>query len=155
MDETYCIAPADHPSICGEVREFVCRLQTEQRFFGPTARRNPKPSRSLVDALCRRGGFRLAAVEHGKIIGLARVDDDGELFIAVDAEHRRHGIGTALGRMAAIRAVDIGHRRLVMRTTRRSHAAQRVGEELGCVVIHGHRGRTELILDLMTVERIA
>jgi len=155
MDESYCIAPADHPSIGGEVNEFIRRLQTEPRFFGPSARANPKPSRRLRDALCERGGFRLAAVEHGSIVGLARVDGAGELYIAVEAEHRGRGIGKALGRMAAIRAVELGYPRLVLMTTRRSHAAQRVGEELGCIVVHGHHGRTELILDLIDAELTA
>jgi GNAT superfamily N-acetyltransferase len=143
------IVAADHPALARDIEAFLARVRREQRFFGPTARSNPEPSRSLVTALGDRGGFRMAAVECGRIIGLARVDRAGELFLVIDPDHRGRGIGTALGRAMAERARDLHVSRLVLRTTRRSDAARRVGEELGAVVLHHGRGRTELVLDLL------
>lgn len=152
---TIRIAAADHPSMHGEIDAFVDRLRDEHRFFGPTAKRNPKPTRSLLVALQGRGGFRVAATDGVRIVGLARVDGAGELFLAVDAEHRGLGIGTDLGRAAAERARDLNYARLVIRSTQRSRAVRRVGDDLGCLIVDEHRGRIELILDLAVAERSA
>ena len=147
---------ADHPSVEPDVERFLAVLRSEPRFFGPRARAAPKPFPSLIDALGRRSGFRVAAVADGEISGLITVDAHGDVAIAVAAERRGHGIGTALGRAAVARAIDLGYRRLVVRSSQRSHAARRVGEALGCTVIDVGRGRTDLILDLVeTGEHIA
>lgn len=149
------VVAADHPSLDRDIDAFIDRLQCEQRRFGPSARSNPKPSRSLCDDLRNRGGFRLAAVECGQIVGLARIDGAGNLTIAVDAERRGLGVGTTLGRAMAQRALQLHYPRLVLWSTRRSRAARRIGEELGAVVVeHGH-GRMEFILDLIPVEQTA
>jgi GNAT superfamily N-acetyltransferase len=155
MADEICIAAADHPSLDGDVETFLGRLQAEERYFGPSARSNPKPSRSLISSLRAHGGFRMAAVECGQIIGLARIDGAGELFMAVDAEHRSRGLGIALGRAMAHRARHLHYTRIVMRSTKRSRAARRIGEELGCVVVEGHHGRTDFIIDLLSNEQIA
>lgn len=149
------VVAADHPSLTGEIDAFLDRVRREQRYFGPTARANPKPSRALLAGLGARGGFKMAAVERGRIVALARVDEAGELFLTVAPEHRGRRIGTVLGRATVTRAVDLHHRRLVLRTSRRSRAARRVGEQLGAVVVELDRGRTELILDLAPDERSA
>ena len=57
------VVAADHPSLDRDIEAFIDRLQCEQRRFGPSARSNPKPSRSLCAGLRHRGGFRLAAVD--------------------------------------------------------------------------------------------
>ena len=44
-----------------------------------------------------------------------------------------------------------GYRRIVLRSTRRSRAARRVGEQLGCVVVERSHGRTDMILDPATI----
>lgn len=149
------VVAADHPSLVGDIDAFLDRLQREQRYFGPTGRANPKPFRSLIASLGKRGGFRMAAVECGRIVGLARVDGAGELFLAVGPEHRNRGIGTVLGGAMAERARDLHFTRLVLRSSRRSRAARRIGEQLGAVVIDHARGRTEFILDLIPTERTA
>ncbi len=149
------IAAADHPSLFGDIDAFVERLESEERYFGPTAKRNPKPTRSLLAALRQRGGFRMAALDGDRIVGLVRVDGAGELFLAVDGEYRGRGIGTELGRAAALRARELYYTRLVIRSTRRSRAVRRVGEELGCLVVDGRRGRIELIIDLADSEQTA
>ena len=149
------IVAADHPSLAGDIDEFLTRLQLEQRFFGPTANTRPKPSRPLIAALRERGGFRMALFVDERIVGLARIDGAGELFLAVAPEYRGDGLGTELGRAMATRARQLHYTRIVMRTSRRTSAARRVGEELGCVVIDVGQGRTEFILDLLPTERIA
>ena len=155
MADEICVAAADHPSLDGDVDAFLARLRAEQRYFGPSARSNPKPSRSLISSLRGRGGFRMAAGEGGQISGLARVDGAGELFMAVDAEHRGRGIGGELGRGMARRARQLHYTRIALRSTGRSQAARRIGEDLGCIVIDGHDGRTEFILDLLPAEQTA
>lgn len=149
------IVAADHPSLVGDIDLFLEGLRREQRFFGPTARSSPKPFSSLIGALGQRGGFRMAAVECGRIVGLARVDGCGEMFLAVGAEHRGRGIGTTLGGAMAARARDLHYTRLVLRSSRRSRAARRIGEQLGAVVVDLDRGRTEFVLDLAPSGRTA
>lgn len=149
------IVVADHPSLVGDIGAFLGRLRREQRYFGPSARLNPKPSSSLIEALRDRGGFKMAAIECGQIVGLARIDCGGDLMIAIDAEHRGRGIGPVLCGAMATRARDLQYRRLVLRTTKRSRAAQRIGEELGAVVIERGRGRIEFIMDLTETEQTA
>src|SRR5262245_45922324 len=85
------VVDALHPSLDDELERFFDDLRDEPRYFGPSASSNPKPFRSLVDALRRREGFRLAALECGRVVGVARVDRAGELFIAVIADRR--GVG--------------------------------------------------------------
>lgn len=152
---TIRIAAADHPSLFGDIDAFIDRLQSEERYFGPSAKLNPKPTKSLLAALRGRGGFRMAALDDDRIVGLVRVDGSGELFLAVDGEYRGHGVGTELGRAAAMRARELFYTRLVIRSTQRSRAVRRVGEELGCLVVDGRRGRIELIIDLADAEQTA
>lgn len=142
------IIAADHPSRDREVARFLAGLASEPRYFGPSAAANPKPFPSLIQALGAHGGFRLAAIEGGHVIGLVRVDEHGHAFIAVVPERRGAGIGTALGRAALDRAIRLGYTRIVLRTSRRSRAARRVGTALGCTVVDQGRGRTDLIVDL-------
>ena len=149
------IVAADHPSLGGDIEAFLDDVQRQQRFFGPSARSNPKPFRSLIDSMRERGGFRLAAVECGRIVGLARVDGAGEMFLVVGAEHRGRGIGTVLGRSMAERGHALHYTRLVIRSTRRSRAVRRLGEALGAVVVDDGDGRTEFIMDLIPTGQTA
>src|SRR5262245_13106189 len=141
------IVDADHPSLDAEHQRFFEALRAEPRYFGPSASTNPKPYPSLIDALRSREGFRLAAVDHGRVVGLARVAPDGELFIAIVADRRGTGVGTALGRAMLQRAARSGHGRVVMRSSRRSRAARRVGTQLGGRAVDRPHGRTEMIFD--------
>ena len=149
------VVAADHPSLDRDVDTFLSELAGEPRFFGPTAAANPKPFPSLIRALAERDGFRLAAVERGRVIALVRIDPAGRAYLAVAAERRGEGVGTLLGRAALDRAIRLGYTRIVLRSSRRSRAARRVGEALGCVVVEHGRGRTDLIVDLHTSRRSA
>lgn len=147
------IVSVDHPSFTGEIDRFLRELRNESRYFGPTASTNPKPFPSLIEALRGRGGFRVAAVECGRIVGLARVDGSGEMFLAVVADRRGAGIGVALCRTALLRAAELHYRKVVVRSTRRNRAARRMAEQIGCLIVEHDRGRTELVLDPRRVGR--
>ncbi len=149
------IVAADHPALDRGAARFLTELSAERRYFGPSAAANPKPFPSLIRALAEPSGFRLAAVEAGRVVGLVRIDPHGHALIAVAADRRGHGIGTALGRAALERAIQLGFTRVVLRSTARSRAVRRVGEALGCVVVEHGRGRTDLIVDLHTTRRSA
>ncbi len=152
---TIQVVGADHPSLDREVDAFLTRLGAEPRYFGPSASANPKPFPSLIRALGERDGFRMAAVDGGRVIGLVRIDASGQAHLAVAVDRRGVGVGTLLGRAAVDRAIQLGYTRIVLRSSRRSRAARRVGESLGCVVVEHGRGRTDLIVDLHTSRRSA
>ncbi len=149
------VVGADHPALERDIDRFLDDLRAESRCFGPSARANPKPFPSLIGALRERGGFRLAVVECGRIVGLVRVDGGGVVWLAVSPGNRGHGIGTRLAEAALDRAVSLHYRRLVIHATHRSRAARRVGESLGCTVVERGRGRVDLILDLAVSPRSA
>jgi len=140
------IAAVDHPSLAGHVDRFLDDLRAESRYFGPRAAHNPKPFPSLIEAVAHTEGFRFAAVECGRIVGLARVDHHGELFVAVVAERRKMGIGSALCEASLQHAGQLGIATIVLRSTQRSTAARRLGARLGCVSVDRGHGRVELIV---------
>src|SRR3954453_10802786 len=141
------VVDAMHPSLDVELDRFFEELRDERRYFGPSASDNPKPFRSLVESLRGGDGIKLAAMKRGRVVGVARVDAGGELLIAVTADRRGNGIGTTLGHAAVQRAACLGHRRVVLRTSRRHRAARRVGEHLGGTQVHRTRGKTEFVLE--------
>ncbi|MDW3214336.1 MAG: GNAT family N-acetyltransferase [Ilumatobacteraceae bacterium] len=144
------VVAADHPSLDDQVGTFVATLREEPRYFGPAARRNPKPFPSLLAELQQHGGFRLASMEHGRITGLVRVDELGVVHIAVAAEHRGHGTGSLLLQAAISRAAQLCFGRLVLHATHRSRAVRRLGDRLGCTTVDLGRGRLDLILPVPT-----
>ncbi|HEX6658292.1 MAG TPA: GNAT family N-acetyltransferase, partial [Ilumatobacter sp.] len=83
-----------------------------------------------------------------RVVGLARVDDHGEVFIVVVAAFRGRGVGLALARAMVDRARSDGCRRLVLRSSPRSRAAVALARSMGFVVVDLGLGRIELILDL-------
>jgi GNAT superfamily N-acetyltransferase len=140
------IAAADHPSLDGQVAQFVEALRSERRYFGPRARSNPKPFPSLLSELSQRGGFRLVAMLDGRTVGLVRVDVAGAVHIAVAADHRGRGVGSALLGAAVERAGRMHYGRLTLRSTHRSRAVRRLGDRLGCTAVELGRGHVDLIL---------
>lgn len=149
------IVAVDHPSLGGDVDRFLAELRAEPRYFGPSAKANPKPFPSLIEALRERGGFRLAAVEEGRVVGMCRVDGAGELHVAVVVDRRGGGVGQVLARAALQRAADLHYPVVTARSTRRSRAMVRLCEQFGCTVIELDRGRTELILHPAGLARTA
>jgi GNAT superfamily N-acetyltransferase len=146
------VVSADHPSLDDEVERFAARLHAERRYFGPSASANPKPPRSLIEGVRQRGhGISVAALVGNDVIGLARVDARGDVLVAVDAEHRGAGAGTAMCAELVRRARAAGVTRLVLRGSRRSHAVAALGRTMGCSVIDQGRGRVDLILHLVGV----
>ena len=83
------------------------------------------------------------------MVGLARVDDAGEVFVVVVAAARGRGVGLALARAMVDRARADGVARLVLRSSRRSRAVVALAESMGFVVVDLGRGRIDLILDLV------
>jgi GNAT superfamily N-acetyltransferase len=140
------IAAVNHPSLAGHVELFLDDLRAESRYFGPRAAHNPKPFPSLIEAVAGGEGFRFAAVECGRVIGLARVDQHAELFVAVVAERRNMGVGSALCEASLQHAGQLGIDTVVIRSTRRSTAVRRLGARLGCVTVDRGHGRVELIV---------
>jgi GNAT superfamily N-acetyltransferase len=124
------VVDAQHPSLGAELDRFFDELRDEPRYFGPSAAANPKPYRSLIRALQESDGVRLAAIECGRAVGVARVDTAGELFIAIVNDRRGTGVASLLGRTVLDRAAAAGYRRVVSRTSRRRRAP--VG-----VAVHG------------------
>ena len=144
------ITPADHPSLDGGVERFADEIKAEPRYFGRLDGTGPKPFPSLIARVCsRESGFRIAALHEGRVVGLARVDDAGEVFVVVVADARGRGVGLALARALIDRARMDGCRRLVLRSSRRSRAAVALAESMGFVVVDLGRGRIDLILDLV------
>ncbi len=150
------IVAADHPSLDGAVARFAGALRAETRYFGPTAAANPKPFPSLVERLSsHHGGFRIAAKLGADVIGMAGVDDHGDVLIAVAESERGRGVGTVLARAVVERARALGFTRLVLRSSRRSRAATALGAAMGFAVVDQGRGRIDLILDLAPVTSTA
>jgi GNAT superfamily N-acetyltransferase len=143
------VVAADHPSLTAEIERFVMDVRAESRFLGPTAAAAPKPGRTLLARLSEPGpGVRVAGTLDGRVLGLARVDHRGELWVAVTAEHRGRGVGTAIAAELISRCRTLGYTRLVMRSSRRSRAALALGASMGFTVVDLGRGRVDLILDL-------
>ena len=144
------ITAADHPSLDGGIERFADEIKAEPRYFGRPDGTGPKPFPSLVARVCsRESGFRIAALHEGRVVGLARVDDEGEAFVVVVAAARGRGVGLALARAMVDRARADGCTRLVLRSSRRSRAAVALAESMGFVLVDLGRGRIDLILDLV------
>ena len=80
------ITAADHPSLDAGVARFADEVKAEPRYFGRPGGPGPKPYPSLIARVCsRESGFRIAALHEGRVVGLARVDDHGEVFMVVVA----------------------------------------------------------------------
>lgn len=145
LDPDVVIAAADHPSLGAGLTDFLAGLRSEHRYFGPSARTNPKPYPSLIEAIGRDDGTRLVAVGPERVVGALRIADDGEVFVAVAHGHRRRGIGTELLE-AALRHAGHDRDRLVIRASHRSEAVRRAAARVGSIAVDAGRGRVDLFL---------
>jgi GNAT superfamily N-acetyltransferase len=143
------IIAADHPSLDAGIEQFADEVRAEPRCFGRFDGTGPKPFPSVVARVCsRESGFRIAALHEGRIVGLARVDDRGEVLVVVVAAARGRGVGLALAHAMVDRARADGVPRLVLRSSRRSRAIVALAESVGFVAADVGLGRVELTLDL-------
>lgn len=151
LDPDVVITAADHPSLDHAIADLLAELRAEPRFFGPSARSNPKPSPSLVDGLAHGDGFRLAAVGRDRMVGLVRVGWSGDVLVAVTRGRRNRGIGTALLAAAVERAARDDWARLVLRTSHRSDAAKHAAAHVGGIAVDVGRGRVDMLLPVQHV----
>lgn len=155
------IVAADHPSLDGAVGRFLDELRREPRFPGPSSSANPEPFPSLVDGLSSAGtpdptaGFRLAALDGARVVGLARVDPTGQVLVAVAPDRRGDGVGTHLARHVVGRSRAVGFTHLCLRSSRRSRAATTLATAMGFMVIERGLGRVDLVLDLAPTSHTA
>ena len=146
LDSDIVIASGDHPSLDAGISDLLAELRAEPRYFGPSARSNPKPVPSLIDGLEHHDGLRLAAVGRDRVVGLVRVAPSGDVLVAVARGRRNRGIGTALLRAAVEQSAAHGWSRLVLRTSHRSAATRRAAAHVGAVAVDVGRGRVDLIV---------
>lgn len=133
------IVAADHPSLDGAVEAFVSAV--EPSVCGPGRRS------SANREIARPGhGFRLAAVEGDRLVGLARVGTDGDVVVVVAPDRRGAGIGTTLLDHVVERARRLGYPRLLFRRARRTPRAVEVARRHRTELISHRGGRLELIL---------
>ena len=149
-DLPFVVAAPCHPSLDGAIDRFCDGLRVETRWFGRRAATCTKPAPSLIRRLAsREPGIRLAAVVHGEIIGLARIDlgsaSAPELLVAVAGPWRRQGVALALGRAVVERAQEAGIDRIVLRTSERGVALRELAVELGFEVVDLGHGSVQLI----------
>jgi GNAT superfamily N-acetyltransferase len=145
----------DHPSLAGSVETFLRELRSEKRYFGRAVQARTKPFPSLINRLGDSDGTRVGAFEDGRLVGLAKVDHDSIVTVAVSADRRDEGIGGHLLRTLLERARDHGHTRVVLPVSRRSDALLAVADELGALVVELGRGRVDLIFEFVYEARPA
>ena len=114
MTEIRFLGPADLPALS----DLFGRLPDGELAFFKEDVRDPQVVQALVDD---GGSRRLAAIENGRIVGYAAIlprlgwsSHVGEVRLAVDAEHRRRGVGRLLARGALLAALDLGLKKLVV-----------------------------------------
>lgn len=142
------IVAVDHPSLISLVRPFVTELRNESRRFGRVDAANPKPFPSLVRRIVDPSRTRFGVMtEHG-LVAMASLADDGEISMAVAAEHRGKGHGTKL----LVHVIQVAEQaefgRVFMTSSRRCRPISRLGSRLGWTAVDITPGRLDLFLDL-------
>lgn len=148
------IAAADHPSLDDTVDDLLLELRAEPRYFGPAADPDADTSLpALVDDLGRPGAIRLVALACDRVVGIARVDEGGDVVLAVGRGHRNRGIGTALLAATIHRAEQVGFTRLVLSAAHRSPAVCRAADRVGAIAVDHGDGRLDLIVPVGVPDR--
>ena len=109
---------------------------------------NPKPFPSLVRKVTDPRRVRFGVMtEHG-LVAMASLSHDGEISMAVAAEHRGLGFGTKLLTHVIQVAEHAEFGRIFMTTSRRGGPIPHLGQRLGWTVVEVSAGRLDLFLDL-------
>ena len=143
------VVAADHPSLDGALEAFVASLATDPCT---TSRRRSMRHRAVREVARPTDGFRLAAVEGDRVVGLARVGADGDVVVVVAADRRGSGIGTVLIGEVVERARRYGFGSLHLRRSRRSARADEVARRHGAVVVR-RAGHLEIVLTGTPLDR--
>lgn len=130
------VVAADHPCLDGAVEAFVGSLGDN----GCTAtRRRSARNRAATEIGRPTDGFRLAAIEGDRVVGLARVGADGDVLVVVAPDRRTLGIGTALMSRVVDRARRLGYDSLTLRGRRHGARADEVARHHGAVLVRHRR----------------
>jgi len=101
------ITAVDHPSLHGQLDEFLGQLRAERACSGRGSRRTPFPA--LIEQLAAPRMLRLGAMTGGRLVAVAAVDNDGATAIAVLAPFRRRGFANELMEVVIARTAAIGY----------------------------------------------
>ena len=144
------VVAADHPSLDGAVQAFVDALEPTTCPPGGEGHRRRA---AHWDAGRAGDGFRVAAIEDTRIVGLAQVDAAGVLDVVVASDRRDLGIGTALVGQVVARARQSGYDRLVLPGSRRSRRVVEFARQHRSVLVRHRDRRLELVLHLSPLGR--
>jgi GNAT superfamily N-acetyltransferase len=151
------IIGADHPSLHEALEEFDAAIGElhcldPAPFRAPTSDPQFRRSTSLSESF---SGFRFAAMLNGRIIAAAKVDENGDLSIAVLPAFRGQGVATQLSVACVARARLHGYHRLTMRSSHRSQRAREVSVAERVLLLDRGKGRIDLMLDYAPVPHSA
>ena len=138
----------DHPSLFELVGPFVDDLRCESRRFGRVDAANPKPFPSLVRKVTDPARVRFGVMSDHGLVGMVSLSVDGEVAMAVAAEHRGLGYGSNMLEHVIRVAEQAGFGRMFMTSRQRSRPISRLGDRLGWTTIETAPGRLDLFLDL-------
>jgi GNAT superfamily N-acetyltransferase len=101
------VTAVDHPSLHGQLDEFLEQLRAERACSGRGSGRTPFPA--LIERLGAPRMLRLGVVTGGRLVAVAAVDNDGAAAVAVLAPFRRRGIANELMDVVVARTTAIGY----------------------------------------------
>ncbi len=101
------ITAVDHPSLHGQLDEFLGQLRAERACSGRGSGRTPFPA--LIEQLAAPRMLRLGVMTGGRLVAVAAVDNDGATAVAVLAPFRRRGFANELMEVVIARTAAIGY----------------------------------------------
>ena len=101
------VTAVDHPSLHGQLDEFLEQLRAERACSGCGSGRTPFPA--LIEQLAAPRMLRLGVVTGGRLVAVAAVDNDGAAAVAVLAPFRRRGFANELMEVVVERTTAIGY----------------------------------------------
>lgn len=101
------VTAVDHPSLHGQLDQFLDQLRAERACSGRGSGRTSFPA--LIERLGAPRMLRLGVVASGRLVAVAAVDNDGATAIAVLAPFRRRGVANELMEVVLARTTAIGY----------------------------------------------